>query len=147
MARDLMRWEPMRELSSLRDRMDQLMDRFLGGWELPAMEGWAPAIDVTETDQEIVVKADIPGIDQKDLEVTLSGDNLVIKGERKEEKEEKGRHFHRVERRYGGFQRAIPLPAVVDADKIKADYENGVLEVHLPKTEEARQRKIKINVK
>jgi HSP20 family protein len=146
MARDLMKWEPMRELSSLRDRMDRLMDRFLGGWELFG-EGWAPAIDVTETDQEIVVKADVPGIDQKDLEVTLSGDSLVIKGERREEKEEKGKHFHRVERRYGGFQRAIPVTAAVDANNIKAEYENGVLEVHLPKTEDAGRRKIRINVK
>lgn len=141
----LVRWDPFRELSSLRRRMDRLMEDFFEREELPG--GWSPDIDVSETAEEYIVKADIPGIDEKDLNVTLSGDNLIIKGERKEEKEEKGRHFHRVERRYGGFQRSLPIPVPVDPNRVSAEYSNGVLEVHLPKTAEAKPREIRINVK
>ena len=143
---DLIRWEPFKELSSIRRQMDRLLDTFFEREEAPAGI-WAPEIDVSENSDEFVVKADIPGINEKDLSVTLSGDNLIIKGERKEEKEEKGKHFHRVERRYGSFQRSIPLPVAVDSDKIKAEYSNGVLEIHLPKTAEAKPKEIKISVK
>jgi HSP20 family protein len=143
---DLIRWEPFKELSSIRRQMDRLLDTFFEREEAPAGI-WAPEIDVSENSDEFVVKADIPGINEKDLSVILSGDNLIIKGERKEEKEEKGKHFHRVERRYGSFQRSIPLPVAVDSDKIKAEYSNGVLEIHLPKTAEAKPKEIKISVK
>lgn len=143
---DLIRWEPFKELSSIRRQMDRLLDTLFEREEGPASI-WAPEIDVSENSEEFVVKADIPGISEKDLSVTLSGDNLIIKGERKEEKEEKGKHFHRVERRYGSFQRSIPIPVAVDPDKIKAEYSNGVLEIHLPKTAEAKPKEIKISVK
>jgi HSP20 family protein len=143
---DLIKWEPFRELSSIRRQMDRLWDSFFEREEAPAGL-WAPEIDISETPEEILVKADVPGIDQKDLSVTLSGDNLTIKGERKEEKEENGKHFHRVERRYGGFHRSVPLPVSVDATKISAEYNNGVLEIHLPKTAESKPKEIKINVK
>ena len=143
---DLIRWEPFKELSSIRRQMDRLLDTLFEREEGPAGI-WAPEIDVSENSEEFVVKADIPGISEKDLSVTLSGDNLIIKGERKEEKEEKGKHFHRVERRYGSFQRSIPIPVAVDPDKIKAEYSNGVLEIHLPKTAEAKPKEIKISVK
>lgn len=143
---DLIRWEPFKELSSIRRQMDRLLDTFFEREETPAGI-WAPDIDVSENSEEFIVKADIPGISEKDLSVTLSGDNLIIKGERKEEKEEKGKHFHRVERRYGSFQRSIPIPVAVDSEKIKAEYSNGVLEIHLPKTAEAKPKEIKISVK
>jgi HSP20 family protein len=93
-----------------------------------------------------VVKAEFPGMEEKDISVTLSGDNLMIKGERKSEKEEKDKQFHRIERSYGVFQRTIRLPVGVDADKIKADYVKGVLEVHLPKKAEVKPKEIPIKV-
>lgn len=148
MAMEIMKWEPFRELSSLRREMDRLFDSFLG--REPAAIGerlWAPVVDVSETPEEVLVKAELPGIDEKDLSVSLSGDNLMIKGERKAEKEEKDKHFHRIERSYGAFQRVITIPASADPDKIKAEYNKGVLEIHLPKKAEAVPKKIPISTK
>jgi HSP20 family protein len=143
---NLVRWEPFKELSSIRGQMDRLLESFFKRGE--TMDGlWTPSIDFSETTDEFVIKADIPGLEEKDLSVTLSGNNLLIKGERKEEKEDKGKHYHKVERSYGSFQRSIPLPDVVDADRISADYQNGVLEVHLPKTASAKPKEIKISTK
>ncbi len=109
-------------------------------------ERWIPAVDVAETKDEIVVKVEAPGMDEKDISVTLSGDNLMIKGEKKSEKEEKDKHFHRIERCYGSFQRVIGLPVSVDQEKIKADYAKGVLEIRLPKKAEAKPKEIPIKV-
>ena len=146
---NLVKWEPFRELSSIRGQMDRLLESFFkrGG----TMDGiWTPSIDLSETKDEFVSKADVPGVEKKCLSVTLSGNSLLIKGERKEEKEEKddkGKHFHKIERSYGSFQRSIPLPDIVDAERINADYQNGVLEVHLPKTASAKSKEIKIGPK
>lgn len=141
---EIMKWEPFREVPELRRRFDNLFDSLIGR----EVKGeWVPAIDVSETPDEILVKADIPGIEQKDLSITLSGENLIIKGERKSETEEKTKHSHRIERRYGSFERMIKMPVAVDAGKIKAKYENGVLEVHLPKKAEVKPKEIKIEVK
>ena len=135
-------------LASLRGQMDRLFDSFLG--REPALFSangdWFPSVDQVETPDEIIVKAELPGIDEKDISVSLSGDNLVIQGERKGEKEEKDKHFHRLERSYGRFERVLPLPAVVDPAKISADYKKGVLEVRLPKKPEARPHEIKVNM-
>ena len=145
---DLIKWRPFRELNLMRREIDRLMDRFFDfDKELFDTELWAPEIDISETEDEYVVKADIPGINEKDLSVTLSGGNLTIKGERKEEKEEKKKHFHRIERRYGSFQRTIALPGEVDENKITAEYKDGVLEIHLPKTEKSKPKEIKVEVK
>ena len=141
---EITKWEPFREISDLRRRFDNLFDSWLG------KEGkgeWLPAIDLSETPDEVIVKADIPGVEQKDLSVTLSGENLIIKGERKSETEEKTKHSHRIERRYGAFERMIKMPVAVDAGKIKAEYKNGVLEVHLPKQAAVKPKDIKIEVK
>jgi HSP20 family protein len=146
---NLVRWEPFKELSSIRGQMDRLLESFFKRGE--TMDGlWKPSIDFSETTDEFVIKADIPGVEEKNLSVTLSGNNLLIKGERREEKEEKenkGKHYHKVERSYGSFQRSIPLPEIVDAERISADYQNGVLEVHLPKTASAKPKEIKIGSK
>lgn len=145
---DLIKWRPFRELNLMRRDLDRLIDRFFDfDKELFDRDLWAPEIDISESDEEYVVKADIPGIDQKDLSVTLSGGNLTIKGERREEKEEKKKHFHRIERRYGSFQRTIQIPGEVDENKITANYRDGVLEIHLPKTEKTKPREIKVEVK
>jgi len=140
---DLIRWEPFKELSSLRRQMDRLMDAF---YEKESFENlrFLPDLDVSETEDEIVVKADLPGIDEKDLRVTYSGNQLHIKGERKAEKEEKGKNFHTVERSSGNFERMIALPVEVEAEKVKAKYKKGVLEIHLPKKAESKAKAIPI---
>ncbi len=142
---DLIRWDPFRELSTMRDQMDRVMDSFFRGGS-PRGDGWAPDLDISETEEEILVKADLPGLEEKDLSISLSGTSLLIKGERKDEKEEKGKHFHRIERSYGSFQRSVDLPAAVDANSIRAEYSKGVLEIHLPKKPEVKPRQIPINV-
>ncbi len=144
----LMKWEPYSGLDLFRRQMDRLTESFFGGEPMRLMEErWCPAIDLAETPEEISVKVEAPGVDEKDLSVTLSGNNLMIKGERKAEKEEKGKHFHRMEMCYGNFERVIPLPVSVDPAKIKAKYENGVLEVSLPKKAEVKPKEIPISTK
>ncbi len=118
-------------------------ERWFGGEEL---EVTAPAVDMFEEKNEIVVKAEIPGIDKNNIEVQLSDHLLTIKGEKKKEEEDKREHYYRSERSYGSFMRTLPVPAEVRADKIKASFKNGVLEVHLPKTEEAKAKDIKVKV-
>lgn len=138
-------WKPMRELSTLRKEMDRLWEDFFGEKALLPSEGaWTPAVDVSETKDSIIVKAELPGMDPKDIEVTLSGDMLVIRGEKKEQKEEKGENFHRIETRRGSFSRAIRVPVPVSSDKIDAKYEKGVLKVVLPKKEEVKAKQIEV---
>jgi HSP20 family protein len=132
---------PRTGLTTLKKEMDRLFDRF---WEwdfpeIPALLGeWSPRLDLSETGEAFVVKAEIPGIDPKEVEVSLQGELLTIKGEKRQEKEEKGEHFHRVERSYGAFARSFRLPAPVDAGKVTATFKNGLLTVKLPKAPGAR---------
>jgi len=151
----IVKWEPFGELSTLRRQMDHIMESFFGRepmiyererWIPAVRERWIPAVDVAETKDEIVVKVEAPGMDEKDISVTLSGDNLMIKGEKKSEKEEKDKHFHRIERCCGSFQRVIGLPVSVDQEKIKANYTKGVLDIRLPKKAEAKPKEIPIKV-
>jgi len=138
------------ELASLQTRVNRLFNEFFTGTDLPMTEmfgEWAPALDLAETDTEILVKTEIPGIDPKDMDVAIAGDVLTVKGEKKGEVEEKGKTWHRTERNYGAFQRSITLPCPVDADKVRAEYKNGVLSIMIPKREEARPKPIKVNVK
>lgn len=118
------------------------------GFDLPEIfrseKGVTPAFDISETDKEIHVKAELPGMDPNEIEITLTGDLLTIKGEKKEEKEEKGQNFHRRERRYGSFSRSFRLPVEVKADSINAGYKDGVLTVTMPKAEEEKGRRIEV---
>jgi len=107
---------------------------------------WSPAVDIFETENEVVLKADVPDVDMKDIDIRLENGTLALKGERKFENEEKKKGFHRVERSYGTFARYFTLPDTVETDKVKADYKNGVLTVTLPKKEVARPRQIKVEV-
>jgi len=135
---------------SLRGEMNRLFDDFFGRAEMPALFGagsFAPAVDVVETKESILVKAEIPGIDPKCLDITVTGDQLTIRGEKKAEKEEKGRNFHRIERSFGSFTRTVEIPSGADAGKVSAEYKDGVLCVILAKKEEAKARSIKIDVK
>ena len=146
----LIRWRPTRDLVGIRDEMNRLFDSFFTGWperrkDLLASE-WAPSIDVAETDEEIVVTAELPGVKQDEVDITITDDVLTLKGEKKEEKEVKEKNYHRVERSYGSFQRSISLPTGVKSDEAKASYKDGVLHITVPKAEEAKPKQIKIDV-
>jgi HSP20 family protein len=144
--------EPLR---SLRGEMDRLFDRFSRGFGLPSLEPfWSsevefetPAVDLTEDDKAFTITAELPGIDEKEIDVTVSGGMLVIKGEKKQEKEEKNKNYYVSERSYGAFQRSFSLPEGVDQDKIAADFSRGVLTVTLPKSADAQKAQKKIEVK
>jgi len=155
MAWELTTWRPFRELSPFRDfermrkEMDRLWDSFMeGGLRRRTEEGgeWLPSLDVAETKNEVVVKAEVPGMDPKDIDISLSDGVLTIKGEKRQEKEEKEADYHLVERSYGSFIRSVQLPKEVKSDKISASYKDGILKISLPKSEEAKKKEIKIKV-
>lgn len=148
MVFELTPWRPFRELATLRDEMDRMWERFFKEWPSPELirGEWAPCLDVSETKNNFVVKAEVPGIDAKDIDISLANDVLTIKGEEKQVKEEKDENYHRVERSYGAFSRSIQVPGEVQSDKIKASYKDGILKVTLPKSEEAKKKEIKIRV-
>lgn len=142
-------WKPIDELTTLRREMDTLWDRFFPEKlfeERYLTHEWLPSIDLKETKDTIVVKAELPGLDAKDVDLTLTDDILTIRGEKKEEKEEKDEHRFFVERYCGSFERRIKLPTLVKTDKIDATFDKGVLTVKLPKSEEAKTKEIKIKV-
>jgi HSP20 family protein len=128
--------------------MDRLLEHFFGEAAGPDFPGrtWEPRLDMSETKDTLTIKAELPGLDTKDLDVSVSGDVLTIKGERKQEKDEKDEQRHIIERSYGAFMRMLRLPAPVAADQIKANFKNGVLTISLPKTEEAKQKAIPVTV-
>jgi HSP20 family protein len=144
----LTRWRPLGGVPTLRDEMDQLFNRFLGReWEGEAgLSPWFPPANISETNDNVVVTAEIPGLDPKEIDISVTGDLLTIKGEKKQEKEDKGESYHRVERSYGAFSRSFRLPGPVVVDKVAADYKNGLLRITLPKSEEAKRREVKIRV-
>ncbi len=160
--RDIVPWRGLKKNDSL-SRRDEYEDAFLGlqkhvndlfdnffsgsGFGIEPLMGrtFTPKVDVVETDEAIMVKAELPGMDEKEIDVSVNDDSLVLKGEKKEEKEEKKGGFHRVERSYGSFYRRIAIPAEVDAEKVEASYKNGVLTVNLPKTGTGTTKKIKLN--
>jgi HSP20 family protein len=146
MAFELTPWKPFRELSTLRDEIDKLWDRLFKEEMEPFRREWMPSLDVSETKNNIVLKAEAPGMDAKDIDISLARDILTIKGEKKQEKEEKDENYHRIERNYGSFSRSVRLPQEVQSDKIKANYKDGVLKITLPKSEEAKAKEIKIKV-
>jgi HSP20 family protein len=133
----------------MRREMDRLWDSFFerGGRRRTEEVGeWYPSLDVAETKNDVVVKAEVPGMDPKDIDISLSDGILTIKGEKKQEREEKEEDYRLIERNYGSFARSVQLPKGVQSDKINASYKNGVLKVVLPKSEEAKKKEIKIKV-
>jgi HSP20 family protein len=138
----------MEPFQQLQREMDQLMQRFFGETEGVAgrtdLVAWAPRVDVEEDDKQFVVKADVPGVDPKDVEVSVVENALVLRGQKKEEREEKKKNYHRVERFEGQFYREIPLPRGIEADKIQAKSANGVVTVTIPKKAEAQPKKITV---
>jgi HSP20 family protein len=143
----LTRWDPFRELATLQDRLNRMLPDFgRSGDELTTTGAFVPPVDIYEDEHSIVVKVEVPGVDQKDIDVRLENNTLTIRGERKFEKEEKEENFHRIERRYGSFVRSFTLPDTVNPDDVKAEYDNGVLKVRLGKRADAKPKQIKIDV-
>jgi HSP20 family protein len=138
---------PWTGVSTFRTELDRLFDRFWEMPDLPALGEWKPALDITENKDSVVVKAEVPGIDPKEIQVLLQDDVLTIKGEKKQEKEDKTKNYHRVERSYGSFQRSFTLPSSVKNDKIDALFSNGILTITLPKSEEAKPKQIEVKVR
>ena len=139
----LIKWDPFREFNTLPARL-----AFWGkDWEEPlSTTTYVPSVDIFETDNEVVVKAEMPGMTKDDIQVSLSDNILTIKGEKKKEEEKSDKDYYRSERVYGAFMRSLPLPAEVNPEKIHAAFKNGVLEVRLPKTEEAKKKAINVKV-
>ena len=143
------RWDPFREFSTLQDRMNRLFRESYGPEgrdEALATSQFAPPVDVYEDEHTVTLKVEVPGIDEKDIEVRVENNVLTVHGERKFEKEEKEENFRRVERQYGSFTRTFTLPPTVDAEKVQADYDKGILKIALPKKAEAKPRQIKVNI-
>jgi len=138
-------------LSAFRQEMDKLMESFFGGFDLHPFGRrsvtFMPQVDVADTDKEIKVSVELPGLDDKDVEVSLTRETLTIKGEKREEKEEKGKDYYRSERSFGSFTRTIPLPFEIDAEKAAASFKKGVLTVNLPKTKQVISETKKVAIK
>ena len=147
----IMRWEGFRDLLSLQDRMNRLFDESARGAargreEEWATGTWAPAVDIYEQGGDLVLKAELPGVDPKDVELRIENNVLTLRGDSKVDGEVKKENYHRVERSYGTFSRSFTLPSTVDTVNVKADYKDGVLRITLPKREEAKPKQIQINV-
>ncbi|MBI5463368.1 MAG: Hsp20/alpha crystallin family protein [Ignavibacteriales bacterium] len=154
----LIRWNPTRELASLpsdvfnvQREINRVFDHFFRGgsqWdESTELSMWTPSVDIAEQDDQFVVKVELPGVNKDDVKITLESNILTVRGEKKQEKEEKGKSFHRVERSYSSFQRSFTLPTTVKSDKIDAGYRDGILTIVLPKADEAKPKQIEVKVK
>ena len=150
----LVRWEPVRELSSLQNEMNRLFNTFFdaptttggGGGNGGAARRWIPSMDLVETEDHFVLRADLPGLSEEDVSIELEDNVLTVSGERKAEHEEKKEGYYRVERSFGQFRRSLTLPEGVDAEGINATFDKGVLEVRIPKPEERKPRRVAIQV-
>jgi HSP20 family protein len=141
----LVRWDPMRELDSLQGDMNSLFDRFFEGRTPNGMSRrWLPAMDLVETDNHLVLRGDLPGMTEDDVNIEIKDNVLTVSGERKAEHEDKGEGYHRVERSFGSFSRSLTLPQGVDAEKVEANFDKGVLEVRIPKPSEAKPTRVQI---
>jgi HSP20 family protein len=145
----IVRWRPFRDMVSIQDEMNKLFDDFLGR---PLMrtewsEGvWNPSVDISETKDNVIIKAEMPGLNKEDVKISMQDNMLTLTGEKKQEKEEKETNYHRIERSYGAFSRSFSLPTSVKSDKIRATYKDGILSITLPKTEEVKPKEIPISI-
>jgi HSP20 family protein len=148
-ASPLSRWEPFRDLGDIQQEVNRLFDNFYGRPATVAAgeRTWVPLCDMHETTDDLYVTLEVPGVKEKDVHVSITGDLLTVKGERKWDKELKEDGVHRLERVYGKFERTISLPVPVQSDKVTASYRDGVLEIRLPKVEEVRPKEIKIDIR
>jgi HSP20 family protein len=147
----LIRWEPVRELHTMQNEMNRLFNTFFdsptpGNGGTAGLRRWIPAMDVVETDDHFVLRADLPGLSENDVNIELEDNVLTVAGERKAEHEQRGEGYYRVERAFGSFSRSLTLPEGVNADAIQASFDNGVLEVRIPKPEQHKPRKVQISL-
>ena len=148
----LVKWDPFRELEEMSDRLNRMIARPSistnggQGKEVMTVADWTPTVDISETEAEYAIKAELPEVKKEDVKVTVEDGVLTIQGERKQEKEEKGRKYHRIERAYGRFVRSFTLPDTVDEGKVRAEYADGVLKLHLPKSEKAKPKQIDVKI-
>ncbi len=145
----LIRWSPWRDLARIQEDMDRLYNAFFSGTPTKLDSGsmvWNPAVDIHENDNEFIVVAEIPGMKKEDVKISLQDNVLTISGEKKREKEEEKKTYHRIEREYGSFERSFSLPSSVKVDSVKATYKDGLLTITLPKSEEAKPKEISISV-
>jgi HSP20 family protein len=147
----IVRWRPMRDMMNVQDEMNRLFDRFFGKelWdedEQLSQMNWFPVVDIKENKDEFAIFAELPGMKKEDVHITFSDGKLVIEGERKKEQEEKEANYHRVERSYGKFCRTFQLPSGIQANKIAADFKDGILKIKLPKSEEVKPKEIEVKV-
>lgn len=143
----IIRWDPFRDLVTLREKMNRLFEEaFTSRGEEKEMVAstWTPSVDIYETENELTLTAEVPGIEDKDIEIKIEDNTLSIQGERKFEKETKEENYHRIERSYGSFYRSFTLPRNIDQDNIKAEHENGILRITMPKKPELKPRKVKV---
>ena len=141
------RWEPFRNVSDIQGEVNRMFDTFLGRpMTEPSGRAWLPPVDMHETKDDLVLNVELPGVSEKDVTVSITGDLLSIKGERRWNDEAKDRQYLHMERAYGQFERLVQLPMAVQADKVKASYRDGVLQITLPKAEELKPREIKIDI-
>jgi len=151
----IQRWRPWDEFREMERRLDEMFRHPLltlrhppAWWRVPTAElGWMPALEVYEKDDKFVVRAELPGMKKEDIDISIVGDTLTIRGERKAESEVKDEDYYRCEMCYGKFSRAITLPSAIQADKVEASYQNGILEIVLPKAIEAKPKKVEVKVK
>jgi HSP20 family protein len=148
--RDTRIWDPFKELEDVQNRLSRMFGRppvsKEGGKEEMTVAEWSPLVDISEDDKEYLVKAELPDIKKEDIKLSVHDNVLSISGERKYEKEEKGKKYHRVERAYGSYLRSFTLPEDADAGKVAAEYKDGILKVHLPKSEKAKPKSIEVRV-
>lgn len=143
----LSRWDPFRDMSKAQEQMNRFLeDAFLRRTSDSSLTTWAPEVDIHETGDALVLEADLPGMEEKDLDVRVENNTLTIRGDRKFEKKVSEENYLRVERSYGSFSRSFSLPHTFDAESVQADYRNGVLTIRVPKREEAKPRQVKVNV-
>lgn len=140
----IIRWDPFKDVVTLRDKMNRLFEDAARGEEKDMItSSWSPAVDIYETEGELILSAEIPGVDEKDIEIKIEDNTLSIKGERRFEKETREENYHRIERSYGSFYRSFSLPGTVDQEHIEARHEAGVLKIHMPKKPEPKPKKVR----
>ncbi|MFZ0388903.1 MAG: Hsp20/alpha crystallin family protein [Calditrichia bacterium] len=146
----IVRWRPARDLMGIQDEMNRMFERFFGsdteGREMMGQSDWYPSVDISENKDEFVINAELPGLKKEDIHISFKEGNLIIEGERKAEKKEEDVNYHRIERSHGKFCRTFQLPSRIEQDKISASYQEGILNVKLPKSEESKPREIEVKV-
>jgi len=140
------RWDSFRDMATLNSRLNQIFSEYGRGNDELTTTGFVPPVDIYEDAHNVTLKLEVPGIEEKDLDIRVENNTLTVRGERRFEQEEKEENFHRIERRYGSFSRSFTLPNTVDSDKVQASYVNGVLQIQLAKKAEAKPKQIKINI-